>query len=82
MMRKVRHDVVSLGGSPMIWKMRAAAVVIVVVFFVIALRPPAPAIEAGLLALGLASAAYYVKLHRRLLAERKQAEKEQSAGPT
>lgn len=76
-MRLGSGDVASLGGSPMVWKMRAAAAVIVVVFFVIALRPPAPAIEAGLLALGLAAAAYYVKLHRRLLAEKKQ-----STGPT
>jgi hypothetical protein len=56
--------------GPMNWKMRAAAAVIAAVFLVIALRPLAATIEAGLLALGLASAAYYVKLHRQLLAEK------------
>lgn len=60
----------------MIWKMRAASAVIATVFLVIALRPLATAIEAGLLAVGLASAAYYIKMHRQLLAE-----KDQSADP-
>jgi hypothetical protein len=58
--------------GPMNWKMRAAAAVIGAVFLIIVLRPPAAPIEAGLLALGLASAAYYVKLHRQLHAEKDQ----------
>lgn len=56
--------------SQMSWKMRAAAAVILGVFLLIALRPLAAAIEAGLLVLGLASAAYYVKMHRQLQAEK------------
>jgi hypothetical protein len=57
---------------PMVWKMRATAAVISVIGLVIWLQPVAETIEAGLLVLGLASAAYYVKLHRQLLAEKDQ----------
>ena len=63
--------------SQMSWKMRAAAAVVLAVFLVIALRPLAASIEAGLLAIGLASAAYYVKMHRQL-----QAEKDQQTDPS
>jgi hypothetical protein len=58
--------------SPMVWKMRATGAVISVIGLVIWLQPVTETIEAGLLALGLASAAYYVKLHRQLLAEKDQ----------
>lgn len=63
-------------ASPIVWRMRAASTVVVLVFLLVAFRPLTAGVEGILLVLGLAAAAYYVKMHRQRVAEL-----DESSGP-